>query len=101
MNHSVYTIFNALISLYISVEWRSSCEFTVLLKWGFQVRPTEALSIHHCLCPCTKELWVLLMHLLERRHKVLHREVKTNTHLFARAVKYERVYFRLTSVCSL
>uniref|UniRef100_H3BZR6 Protein MMS22-like n=1 Tax=Tetraodon nigroviridis TaxID=99883 RepID=H3BZR6_TETNG len=37
-------------------------------------RPTEALSIHHCLCPCTKELWVLLMHLLERRHKVLHRQ---------------------------
>lgn len=57
------------------------------------MRPTEALSIHHCLCPCTKELWVLLMHLLEHRHKVLHRQVKTSTHLFAGAVKYESVHF--------
>uniref|UniRef100_A0A672HQ04 Protein MMS22-like n=1 Tax=Salarias fasciatus TaxID=181472 RepID=A0A672HQ04_SALFA len=36
------------------------------------VRPTEALSSHHYLCTCTKELWVLLMFLLEHRHKVLH-----------------------------
>lgn len=64
----------------------------LFLQWGFQMRPTEALSIHHCLCPCTKELWVLLMHLLEHRHKALHRQVKTSTHLFAGAVKYECVH---------
>lgn len=41
----------------------------------FQVRPTEALSSHHYLCSCTQELWVLLMHLVEHRNKVLHTRV--------------------------
>ncbi|XP_040900634.1 protein MMS22-like [Toxotes jaculatrix] len=49
------------------------CDLTGLAmgKYG-KVRPTEALSSHHYLCSCTKELWVLLMHLLEYRNKVLH-----------------------------
>lgn len=41
----------------------------------FQVRPTEALSSHHYLCSCTQELWVLLMHLVQHRNKVLHTRV--------------------------
>ncbi|XP_072250934.1 protein MMS22-like [Leuresthes tenuis] len=37
-----------------------------------KVRPTEAASSNHYLCSCTKELWILLMYLLEYRNKVLH-----------------------------
>ncbi|KAL2084835.1 hypothetical protein ACEWY4_020353 [Coilia grayii] len=37
-----------------------------------KVRPTEALSSHHYHCLCTKELWVLLIHLLEHRSKTTH-----------------------------
>ncbi|XP_035606433.1 protein MMS22-like isoform X2 [Oncorhynchus keta] len=37
-----------------------------------KVRPTEALTSHHYYCTCTKELWILLIHLLEHRSKVLH-----------------------------
>ncbi|XP_041648604.1 protein MMS22-like [Cheilinus undulatus] len=37
-----------------------------------KVRPTEALSSNHYLCSCTKELWILLMHLLEQRKRVSH-----------------------------
>ncbi|CAJ1061947.1 protein MMS22-like isoform X1 [Xyrichtys novacula] len=49
------------------------CDLTGLAMGKYsKVRPTEALSTHHFLCPCTKELWVLLMHLLEQRKKVLH-----------------------------
>ncbi|TKS81669.1 Protein MMS22-like [Collichthys lucidus] len=49
------------------------CDLTGLAMGKFsKVRPTEALSSHHYLCSCTKELWVLLMHLLEHRNKVLH-----------------------------
>ncbi|XP_054477240.1 protein MMS22-like [Anoplopoma fimbria] len=49
------------------------CDLTGLAMGKYsKVRPTEALSIHHHLCSCTKELWVLLMHLLEYRNKVLH-----------------------------
>ncbi|XP_034085057.1 LOW QUALITY PROTEIN: protein MMS22-like [Gymnodraco acuticeps] len=49
------------------------CDLTVLAMGKYsKVRPTEALSSHHYLCSCTKELWVLLMHLLEYRNKVLH-----------------------------
>lgn len=43
----------------------------------FQVRPTEAISSHHYLCSCTQELWVLLMHLIQHRNKVLHTRVTT------------------------
>uniref|UniRef100_A0A8C8Y0K1 Protein MMS22-like n=1 Tax=Panthera leo TaxID=9689 RepID=A0A8C8Y0K1_PANLE len=34
-----------------------------------KVRPSEALMSHHCPCPCIKELWVLLIHLLDHRSK--------------------------------
>ncbi|XP_055981181.1 protein MMS22-like [Sorex fumeus] len=34
-----------------------------------KVRPSEALVSHHCPCPCIKELWVLLIHLLDHRSK--------------------------------
>nr|XP_058938983.1 protein MMS22-like isoform X3 [Kogia breviceps] len=34
-----------------------------------KVRPSEALMSHHCPCPCIKELWVLLIHLLNHRSK--------------------------------
>ena len=44
-----------------------------------QVRPTEALSNHHYLCTCTKELWILLMHLLEHRSKTLHTQVNEHS----------------------
>uniref|UniRef100_A0A4W5JPF0 Protein MMS22-like N-terminal domain-containing protein n=1 Tax=Hucho hucho TaxID=62062 RepID=A0A4W5JPF0_9TELE len=44
------------------------------------VRPTEALTSHHYHCTCTKELWILLIHLLEHRSKVLHTQVNTHTH---------------------
>ncbi|KAJ8354044.1 hypothetical protein SKAU_G00216110 [Synaphobranchus kaupii] len=37
-----------------------------------KVRPTEALTTHHYQCTCTKELWVLIRHLLEHRGRVLH-----------------------------
>ncbi|KAM3613898.1 uncharacterized protein V6R79_006727 [Siganus canaliculatus] len=49
------------------------CDLTGLAIGKYsKVRPTEALSSHHYLCSCTKEMWVLLMHLLEHRSKVLH-----------------------------
>ncbi|XP_036915631.1 protein MMS22-like [Sturnira hondurensis] len=34
-----------------------------------KVRPLEALTSHHCPCACIKELWVLLIHLLDHRSK--------------------------------
>ncbi|KAF7470641.1 protein MMS22-like [Marmota monax] len=34
-----------------------------------KVRPSEALMSHHCPCPCIKELWILLIHLLDHRRK--------------------------------
>ncbi|KAG9342752.1 hypothetical protein JZ751_015614 [Albula glossodonta] len=37
-----------------------------------KVRPTEALATHHHHCTCTKELWILIRHLLEHRSRVLH-----------------------------
>nr|XP_020490283.1 protein MMS22-like [Labrus bergylta] len=49
------------------------CDLTGLAVGKYsKVRPTEALSSHHYLCSCTKELWILLMHLLEHRKKVFH-----------------------------
>nr|XP_048275815.1 protein MMS22-like isoform X1 [Myodes glareolus]XP_048275817.1 protein MMS22-like isoform X1 [Myodes glareolus] len=34
-----------------------------------KVRSSEALMINHCSCSCVKELWVLLIHLLDHRSK--------------------------------
>uniref|UniRef100_A0A7N6BR94 Protein MMS22-like N-terminal domain-containing protein n=1 Tax=Anabas testudineus TaxID=64144 RepID=A0A7N6BR94_ANATE len=51
------------------------CDLTGLAIGKYsKVRPTEILSSHHYLCSCTKELWVLVMHLLEYRNKVLHKQ---------------------------
>ncbi|XP_077454783.1 protein MMS22-like [Stigmatopora argus] len=49
------------------------CDLTGLAmsKYG-KVRPTEVLSGHHYLCSCTKELWILIIHLLQYRNKKLH-----------------------------
>uniref|UniRef100_A0A668ABW4 MMS22-like, DNA repair protein n=1 Tax=Myripristis murdjan TaxID=586833 RepID=A0A668ABW4_9TELE len=49
------------------------CDLTGLAIGKYsKVRPTEAVTSHHYLCSCTKELWVLLIHLLEYRSKLLH-----------------------------
>uniref|UniRef100_A0A7N6AVE8 Protein MMS22-like n=1 Tax=Anabas testudineus TaxID=64144 RepID=A0A7N6AVE8_ANATE len=53
------------------------CDLTglyCLQKLDKSCMPTEILSSHHYLCSCTKELWVLVMHLLEYRNKVLHKQ---------------------------
>ncbi|NXA35546.1 MMS22 protein, partial [Eudromia elegans] len=39
-----------------------------------KVRPSEALTSHHYPCTCIKELWVLLINLLDHRHKGSHTE---------------------------
>ncbi|NXP16257.1 MMS22 protein, partial [Scytalopus superciliaris] len=39
-----------------------------------KVRPSEALSSHHYPCTCIKELWVLLIQLLDYRNKGSHTE---------------------------
>ncbi|KAK0146986.1 Protein MMS22-like [Merluccius polli] len=49
------------------------CDLTGLAMGKYsKVRPTEALASDHYLCTCTKELWILIMHLLEHRSKALH-----------------------------
>ncbi|KAL7842587.1 hypothetical protein SRHO_G00242760 [Serrasalmus rhombeus] len=37
-----------------------------------KVRPTETLTSSHYYCACTKELWIILIHLLEHRSKTQH-----------------------------
>uniref|UniRef100_A0A673KPP1 Protein MMS22-like n=1 Tax=Sinocyclocheilus rhinocerous TaxID=307959 RepID=A0A673KPP1_9TELE len=44
-----------------------------------KVRPTETLNSHHYHCLCTKEFWILLIHLLEHRSKTIHTQVSTYT----------------------
>ncbi|XP_009075245.1 PREDICTED: protein MMS22-like, partial [Acanthisitta chloris] len=39
-----------------------------------KVRPSEALTNHHYPCACIKELWVLLLQLLDHRNKGSHTE---------------------------
>ncbi|XP_077431959.1 protein MMS22-like [Vanacampus margaritifer] len=49
------------------------CDLTGLAMGKYsKVRPTEVLSSHHYLCSCTKELWILIIHLLQYRNKTLH-----------------------------
>ncbi|KAM8846831.1 protein MMS22-like isoform 1-T1 [Synchiropus picturatus] len=49
------------------------CDLTGLAMGKYsKVRPTEALNSHHHLCSCTKELWVLIMQLLDCRSKEKH-----------------------------
>ncbi|KAL6467435.1 hypothetical protein MHYP_G00231120 [Metynnis hypsauchen] len=45
---------------------------TVAMNKYSKVRPTETLTSNHYYCACTKELWVLLIHLLEYRSKTQH-----------------------------
>ncbi|KAF7692774.1 protein MMS22-like [Silurus meridionalis] len=45
---------------------------TLALNKYSKVRPTEALTSHPYQCVCTKEIWILLMHFLEHRSKILH-----------------------------
>ncbi|MCI4390597.1 hypothetical protein PGIGA_G00124370 [Pangasianodon gigas] len=45
---------------------------TLAMNKYSKVRPTEALISHHYQCVCTKEIWILLIHLLEHRSKTLH-----------------------------
>uniref|UniRef100_A0A8B9LW64 Protein MMS22-like n=1 Tax=Astyanax mexicanus TaxID=7994 RepID=A0A8B9LW64_ASTMX len=40
-------------------------------------RLLTAIHHHHFYCICTKELWILLIHLLEHRSKTLHSQVNT------------------------
>uniref|UniRef100_A0A663EH66 Protein MMS22-like n=1 Tax=Aquila chrysaetos chrysaetos TaxID=223781 RepID=A0A663EH66_AQUCH len=39
-----------------------------------KVRPSEALTSHHYFCTCIKELWILLIQLLDHRNKGSHTE---------------------------
>ncbi|XP_057646654.1 protein MMS22-like isoform X2 [Chionomys nivalis] len=45
-----------------------------------KVRPSEALVLNHYSCSCVKELWVLLIHLLDHRSKysVAERQMESN-----------------------
>ncbi|CAL8247994.1 unnamed protein product [Lota lota] len=60
-------------SLFETHLCRLLCDLTGLAMGKYsKVRPTEALASDHYLCTCTKELWILIMHLLEHRSKALH-----------------------------
>ncbi|XP_019711809.1 protein MMS22-like isoform X1 [Hippocampus comes] len=49
------------------------CDLTGLAMGKYsKVRPTDVLSSHHYLCSCTKELWILVIHLLQYRSKRQH-----------------------------
>ncbi|NWU06226.1 MMS22 protein, partial [Cephalopterus ornatus] len=62
-----------------------------------KVRPSEALTSHHYPCTCIKELWVLLIQLLDHRNKGSHTECfwslvnKTLKNIFERPSSSERM----------
>ncbi|NXC32813.1 MMS22 protein, partial [Campylorhamphus procurvoides] len=62
-----------------------------------KVRPSEALTSHHYPCTCIKELWVLLIQLLDHRNKGSHTECfwslvnKTLKNIFERPSSSESV----------
>ncbi|KAM6280262.1 protein MMS22-like isoform 2-T2 [Porphyrio hochstetteri] len=62
-----------------------------------KVRPSEALATHHYPCTCIKELWILLIHLLDHRNKGSHTECfwssvnKTLKNIFERPGSSEKV----------
>ncbi|NWR33307.1 MMS22 protein, partial [Tachuris rubrigastra] len=62
-----------------------------------KVRPSEALTSHHYPCTCIKELWILLIQLLDHRNKGSHTECfwsvvnKTLNNLFERPSSSERM----------
>ncbi|NXD13082.1 MMS22 protein, partial [Nothocercus nigrocapillus] len=47
---------------------------SISIKKYLKVRPSEALTSHHYPCTCIKELWVLVIHLLDHRNKGCHTE---------------------------
>ncbi|KFZ69265.1 Protein MMS22-like, partial [Podiceps cristatus] len=61
-----------------------------------KVRPSEALTSHHYPCVCIKELWILLLQLLDHRNKGSHTECfwslvnKTLKNIFERPSSSER-----------
>ncbi|XP_074006815.1 LOW QUALITY PROTEIN: protein MMS22-like [Numenius arquata] len=62
-----------------------------------KVRPSEALTSHHYSCICIKELWILLIQLLDHRNKGSHTECfwslvnKTLKSIFERPSSSERM----------
>ncbi|KFV58573.1 Protein MMS22-like, partial [Gavia stellata] len=62
-----------------------------------KVRPSEALTSHHYPCICIKELWILLIQLLDHRNKGSHTECfwslvnKTLKNIFERPNSSERM----------
>ncbi|KFR17631.1 Protein MMS22-like, partial [Opisthocomus hoazin] len=62
-----------------------------------KVRPSEALTSHHYPCNCIKELWVLLVQLLDHRNKGSHTECfwslvnKTLKNIFERPSNSEKM----------
>ncbi|KAJ7405206.1 Protein MMS22-like protein [Pitangus sulphuratus] len=62
-----------------------------------KVRPSEALTSHHYPCTCIKELWILLIQLLDHRNKGSHTECfwslvnKTLKNIFERPGSSERM----------
>ncbi|KAM6355241.1 protein MMS22-like [Podargus strigoides] len=62
-----------------------------------KVRPSEALTSHHYPCTCIKELWILLIQLLDHRNKGSHTECfwssvnKTLKSIFERPSSSEKV----------
>ncbi|XP_053916905.1 protein MMS22-like isoform X2 [Cuculus canorus] len=61
-----------------------------------KVRPSEALTSHHYPCTCIKELWILLIQLLDHRNKASHTECfwslvnKTLRNIFKRPSSSDR-----------
>ncbi|KFQ62390.1 Protein MMS22-like, partial [Pelecanus crispus] len=62
-----------------------------------KVRPSEALTSHHYPCTCVKELWILLIQLLDHRNKGFHTECfwssvnKTLKNIFERPSSSEKM----------
>ncbi|XP_069707251.1 protein MMS22-like [Phaenicophaeus curvirostris] len=61
-----------------------------------KVRPSEALASHHYPCTCIRELWILLIQLLDHRNKASHTECfwswvnKTLENIFGRPSSSDR-----------
>lgn len=62
------------VGIYNSIS-KATLLWITVLHILFQVRPSEALTSHHYPCTCIKELWILLIQLLDHRNKGSHTEV--------------------------
>uniref|UniRef100_A0AAR2IZH9 Protein MMS22-like n=1 Tax=Pygocentrus nattereri TaxID=42514 RepID=A0AAR2IZH9_PYGNA len=60
-----------LLHLHLDIHW---CVLEILHLLGQKMmgKPTETLTSNHYYCACTKELWIILIHLLEHRSKTQH-----------------------------